>query len=99
MALTRHRPKKQNDAPRQKPKHYHAATDPLVNPGNPPHRRQTGAKAYSTRIHHRMVFLAQSSSGGRSTRSLQIKKATVMLGWLFVPLPPACGSRAVASTK
>ncbi len=32
-----------------------------------------------TRIHHRMVFLAQSSSGGRSTRSLQIKKATVML--------------------
>jgi hypothetical protein len=27
-----------------------------------------------------MVFLAQSSQGCRSTRSLQIKKATVMLG-------------------
>jgi hypothetical protein len=27
-----------------------------------------------------MVFLAQSSPGCRSTRSLQIKKATVMLG-------------------
>jgi hypothetical protein len=27
-----------------------------------------------------MVFLAQSSPGCRSTRSLQIKKATVMIG-------------------
>jgi hypothetical protein len=27
-----------------------------------------------------MVFLAQSAPGCRSTRSLQIKKATVMLG-------------------
>ncbi|MET4214563.1 hypothetical protein ABIB95_009422, partial [Bradyrhizobium sp. LA2.1] len=31
------------------------------------------------RTHHRMVFLAQSSSGCRSTRSCQIKKTTVML--------------------
>ncbi len=42
MATIRHRanlmPKKRSAAPRQKPKHYHAATDPLVNPGNPPHR-------------------------------------------------------------
>ena len=30
-----------------------------------------------------MVFLAQSSPGCRSTRSLQIKKATVMLGEEF----------------
>src|SRR6266704_2692346 len=68
-----------NVAPRQKPKHNHAATDPLVNPGNPPHCHQTRSKAYSTRTHHRMVFLAQSSPGCRSTRSPQIKKATVML--------------------
>jgi hypothetical protein len=51
MAAIRHRanpmPKKRNAAPRQKPKHYHAATDSLVNPGNPPHRHQTCAKAYS----------------------------------------------------
>jgi len=43
---------------RQKPKHYHAATDPLVNPGNPPHCHQTRSKAYTTRTHHRMVLLA-----------------------------------------
>ncbi|WP_247335317.1 hypothetical protein, partial [Bradyrhizobium sp. CW4] len=34
-----------------------------------------------TRTHHRMVLLAQSSPGCRSTRPLQIKKATVMLAW------------------
>jgi hypothetical protein len=42
MATIRHRanlmPKKTKRRPRQKPKHYHAATHPLVNPGNPPHR-------------------------------------------------------------
>src|SRR5260370_18189390 len=81
-AQTLHRPKKTNDAPRKKPKLYHTATDPLVNPGNPPHCHQTRSKAYSTRTHHRMVFLAQSSPGCRSTRPLQIKKATVMLGLL-----------------
>jgi hypothetical protein len=63
MAAIRHRanpppPKKQTDAPRQKSKHYHAATDPLVNPGNPPHCHQTRSKAYTTRTHHRMVLLA-----------------------------------------
>ncbi|WP_247387674.1 transposase, partial [Bradyrhizobium sp. 143] len=84
LAAIRHRanpppPKKRNLAPRQKPKHNHTATDPLVNPGNPPHCHQTCSKAYSTRTHHRMVFLAQSSSGCRSTRSRQIKKTTVML--------------------
>jgi VIT1/CCC1 family predicted Fe2+/Mn2+ transporter len=34
---------------------------------------------HSTRAYHRMVILAKSSPGCRSTRSLQIKKATVML--------------------
>src|ERR1700737_1105253 len=51
-----------------------------IDTGNPPHRYQTCAKADSTRTHHRMVLLAQSSPGCRSTRPLQIKKATVMLG-------------------
>jgi 3-oxoadipate CoA-transferase beta subunit len=37
----RHCPKKRNAEPRQKPRHRHTATDPLVNPGNPPHRHQT----------------------------------------------------------
>src|SRR6267378_3513346 len=69
-----------NGAPRQKPKHNHPTTDPLVNPGNPPHCYQTCSKADSTRTYHRVVFLAQSSPGCRSTRPLQIKKATVMLG-------------------
>src|SRR6267378_2537170 len=75
-----------NGAPRQKPKHNHPTTDPLVNPGNPPHCYQTCSKADSTRTYHRVVFLAQSSPGCRSTRPLQIKKATVMLatkGFLF----------------
>jgi len=58
-------------------------TDPLVNPGNPPHCYQTCSKADSTRTYHRVVFLAQSSPGCRSTRPLQIKKATVMLSTIL----------------
>src|ERR1700686_4054212 len=84
MAAIRHRanpppPKKTKRRPPAKPKHNHPTTDPLVNPGNPPHCYQTCSKADSTRAHHRMVFLAQSSPGCRSTRPLQIKKTTVML--------------------
>jgi hypothetical protein len=61
MAAIRHRanpppPKKTNRRPPAK--HYHAATDPMVNPGNPPHCHQTRSKAYTTRPHHRMVLLA-----------------------------------------
>src|SRR5258708_16129585 len=77
MAPTR-RPKKPNVSSRQNPKHNRAATDLLVNPGNPPHRHQTCAKADSTHAYHRMVILAQSPPGCRSARSLQ-KKATVVL--------------------
>lgn len=85
MAAIRHRanpppPKKPNAEPREQPKHRHAVNDPLVNPGNPPHRRQTRSKANSTRACHRMVLLAKSSPSGRSTRALQSKTATVMLG-------------------
>src|SRR6266436_2149245 len=97
LAAIRHRanpppPKKTKRRPRQKPKHNHPTTDPLVNPGNPPHCYQTCSKADSTRTHHRMVFLAQSSPGCRSTRPLQIKKATVMLGWASVVALIVAGS-------
>src|SRR5438067_13809557 len=72
--------KKPNVEPRQKPNHSHAVVDPMVDPGSPPHRRQARAKADTTRTHHRMVTLAQSSSGDRSESPPQNKTATVMLG-------------------
>ena len=63
MAVIRHRanplpPKKTTAEPQQKPKHRHAAIDPLVNPGSPPHRHQTRSKADPARAYHRMVTLA-----------------------------------------
>jgi hypothetical protein len=85
MAAIRHRAnplppqKKRNAEPRQKPTHRHGGIDPLVHPGSSTHRHQARSKANPTRTYHRMVFLAQSSPGCRSTRPLQIKKATVML--------------------
>src|SRR5882724_7970264 len=75
----RSRQKKPNDEPRQKPNHSHAVVDPMVDPGSPPHRRQARAKADTTRTHHRMVTLAQNSSGGRSESPPQSETATVML--------------------
>src|SRR5882672_9652921 len=75
----RSRQKKPNDEPRQKPNHSHAVVDPMVDPGSPPHRRQARAKADTTRTHHRMVTLAQNSSGGRSASPPQSETATVML--------------------
>src|SRR5437868_12203742 len=76
----RSRQKKPNAEPRQKPNHSHAVVDPMVDPGSPPHRRQARAKADTTRTRHRMVTLAQSSSGGRSASPPQSETATVMLG-------------------
>src|SRR5471030_2569409 len=87
----RRRPKKRNAEPRQNSKYRQSVIDPLVNPGSPPHRHQARPKADPTRTHHRMVLLAQSSPGCRSMRSLQIKKATVMLamaGEKPVPVEP-----------
>src|SRR6266540_5756008 len=77
----RSRQKKPNAEPRQKPNHSHAVVDPMVDPGSPPHRRQARAKADTTRTHHRMVTLAQSSSGGRAASPPQNETATVMLVW------------------
>src|SRR5271167_635902 len=53
--------------------------DPLVDPGNPPHRHQACTTAHSTRAHHRMVTLAKSSPSRSTTRPSQKKSATVML--------------------
>src|SRR3981189_3739514 len=82
----RRRQKKPNADPRQKPNHNHAVVDPMVDPGSPPHRRKARAKADTTRTHHRMVTLAQSSSGGRSASPPQSKTATVMLERLESPV-------------
>jgi hypothetical protein len=58
IAPIRRRQKKRNAKPRQTQKHRHVVTDPLVNPGSPPHRHQTCSKANPTRTCHRMVSLA-----------------------------------------
>ena len=79
MAI-RSRQKKRNAEPRQEQKHRHLVIDPMVNPGSSAHLHQARSKADPTRPHHRMVTLAQSSSGDRSACASQSKKATVMLG-------------------
>src|SRR6266540_6882210 len=79
MPIRRHQ-KKPNAEPRQKPNHSHAVVDPMVDPGSPPHRHQARTKADTTHTHHRMVILAQNSSGGRSASPPQSETATVMLG-------------------
>src|SRR6476469_10344680 len=65
-------------------KHHHAGApnivpDPLVNPGNPPHRHQARSAAHLDRPCSRMVALAASSPGRRTPRSPQTENATVML--------------------
>src|SRR6202035_2445643 len=90
IAPIRRRPKKRNAEPRQNSKYRQSVIDPLVNPGSPPHRHQARPKADPTRTHHRMVTLAQSSPGRRSTCPLQ-KTTTVMLKecWGHMPTNPA----------
>src|SRR5208282_4991872 len=58
--------------------------DPLVDPGNPPHRHQACTRAHPTRAHHRMVTLAKSSPSRSTPRPSPNKNATVMLSgkWL-----------------
>ena len=46
-----------------------ARPDPLVGPGNPPHRHPAGAATHPARPRHRMVALATSPSGRRTTRA------------------------------
>ena len=54
--------------------------DPLVDPGNPPHRHEACPAADPARPYPRMVVLAQGPSGQRARCSSQAKIATVMLG-------------------
>jgi hypothetical protein len=61
------------------------APDPLVAPGNPPHRHQARPPARPARSHHRMVVVAARPPGPSSSCSSQAcipqkKNATVMLG-------------------
>src|ERR1039458_7509982 len=56
--------------------------DPLVDPGNPPHRQQACTTAHPTRAHHRMVTLAKSSPSRSTPRPSQNETATVMLGMI-----------------
>src|ERR1700741_1968274 len=60
--------------------------DPLVDPGNPPHRHEACPAADPARPYPRMVVLAQGPSGQRARCSSQAKIATVMLG-----APPTSG--------
>ena len=53
--------------------------DPLVDPGNPPHRHQAGAKTHSPGPRYRLVTLATRSSGRLTKRTYQTEIATVML--------------------
>src|SRR5208282_1044695 len=53
--------------------------DPLVDPGNPPHRHQACTRAHPTRTNHRMVTLAKSSPSRSTPRPSPNKNATVML--------------------
>ena len=52
---------------------------PLVDPGNPSDSAASRAKAHPTRLCHRMVALAPSSSGRRAKSPLQNEITTVML--------------------
>src|SRR5258705_13563225 len=53
--------------------------DPLVDPGNPPHRHEACPAAHPACPHPRMVILAQGPSGQRTQGPSQAKIATVML--------------------
>src|SRR5487761_1269570 len=53
--------------------------DPLVDPGNPPHRHEARATAHPTRTRHCMVFMAARPSSRSAPRTSQKEKATVML--------------------
>ena len=47
--------------------------DPLVDPGNPPHRHEAGTTAHPTRPRHRMVALAPSPPSRRARGALKTK--------------------------
>ena len=80
MAAIRHQanvpPLPKKTLPRLRTKHV---PDPLVDPGNPPHRHQARPTAHPARPRHRMVALAARPSSRSAPRASQKKNATVML--------------------
>jgi len=60
------------------------ALNPLVCPGNPPHRHQARTAAYPAGERHRVVALATRSPGRGTARSHQNENATVMLVLLLI---------------
>src|SRR5712691_10968703 len=58
--------------------------DPLVDPGDPPHRYQACTAAHPTRAHHRMVILAKSSPSRSAPRPSPKENATVMLASVLI---------------
>src|SRR6202142_4159074 len=77
-AMQRCRQKRTAERPRQRSRRP-IAIDPLVGPGNPPHRHPPCAKTDQPRSRHCMVHLATRTSSYRSKSSYQAKYATVML--------------------
>jgi hypothetical protein len=73
------RPKKRTAERRRQRLQSLIAIDPLVGPGNPPHRHPPCAKTDQPRQHHCMVDLATRASSRRSESAHQTKYATVML--------------------
>src|SRR5690242_20582302 len=74
------RPQKRTaERPGQQPQSL-IAIDPLVGPGNPPHRHPPCPKTDQSRQHHGMVSLATCASSRRSESAHQSKYPTVMLG-------------------
>src|SRR5450432_3081037 len=78
----------------RRPKKPHLARDenlrpyPLVDSGNPSNSAASRAKAHPTRLYHRMVALAPSSSSSSAKSALQKEITTVMLGVkLLLKLP------------
>src|ERR1700689_3610578 len=73
---TAERPRQRSQSP--------ISIDPLVGPGNPPHRHPPCAKTDQPRSRHCMVHLATRTSSYRSKSSYQAKYATVMLGFTYL---------------
>src|SRR5271156_3708158 len=74
------RPQKRTAERRRQRPQSPTAIDPLVGPGNPPHRHSPCAKTDQPRSRHCMVHLATRTSSHRSKSPCQAKYATVMLG-------------------
>ena len=73
MAIIRHRANAVPLKKRCRVRARSSPSDPLVNPGNPPHRHQTRATAHPARLHRHMVTLAACSSGRSPARASKEK--------------------------